>query len=42
MQEIKESNDGIEFETEFKFLSYLEWNLDNSGHAVGFVSYRRC
>jgi hypothetical protein len=26
--------DGIDFETEC-FLSYLEWNLDNPGHAVG-------
>jgi hypothetical protein len=26
----------MDLETEF--LSYLEWNVDTSGHAVGFVS----
>ena len=38
--EIIYSNDGIDFETEF--LSYREWNVDDSGHVVGFVSLRRC
>jgi len=31
---IENSNNGIDFETEC-FLSYLEWDLDNPGHAVG-------